>query len=1352
MRSRINRIFGFCSGNLLGEIIARQCHTNGKNTIINPINYSVIAHWLVIPRLTRNPPDKSSLTISGLRVKPAMTEYYYINLYMKKYSIILITLLFFSFSSLKAADYTQGEWKISVDLTGKVNIYHSDVLLISNSQCSFKIGSVSYSQDQLSDIAISEHSNADTFGSGKRIEITSKTSDNHTVTHNYYLYDGYILTDFTVEGDAFETNYMAPVKTSTAVAFLPATNNRTLRVPFDNDKFVPYLSNSFDKEKERTTKSYEVSAIYNINSNEGLVVGSIEHILWKTGVETISAPGNSLNSLEVYGGVTVSTGKNNELIDKVPHGAVKGTSVKSPKIFIGYFKDWRVGMETYADVNTLFRPKLPWNDAKPFLWNSWGAIQSNLSYLKTRQVSDWVANNLQSNNFQNADGKIYINLDSYWDNLSGETKYVPAYCDNNQQVAGIYWAPFADWGKDGDRNVEGSGYQYKDLYLYADGKTQDIDGAWALDPTHPGTKKRIDYFLKRFKNEGYKYIKLDFMGHGAVEADSHYNPEVYTGIQAYNEGMQYILDVLDNSMFINLSIAPLFPSNYSHSRRIACDAYSSLSDARYTLNSLTYGWWLDHAYSYNDADHVVLFGVSDGANKIRVTSSVITGIFTIGDDFSAEGKEDAKKRALKFLTNKDINKIAHQTKAFRPVKSSTSANEAATMFYSVVGDTTYVAVFNYGFLSANNVINFADLGLTVGTTYTVRELWSGDQTTQSDSWTESVAGSNVKVFKIFTGEEKEDEGDPNANQPTNWTAVDKPLSIGNLPTPEAGIMIWGDYNNDGQLDAFIVAGKSDADAVVGLYKNEGDSTFTSINLGADFSPLSRASAVFIDYDNDGNLDLLVLGEKDGDKSCTLYRNTGLPDYTFAKVDDTPFPPVSLENNNHNPRVVHAFDYNNDGWMDLIITGHSGSTSWNEQNRIVALFKNNRGVFEYQETPVAGSGFRAVNGGSVNIGDANNDGYPDILISGYLDGTGGVTDLYLNNKRGGFTRASQPTFTGHQEGETFFVDVNNDGWLDIVEIGRDLSNNWNGFSNLYINNKNGSFARKLNPFPGGQAVVSVGDVNNDGFTDIFAMGYQTGAKFIYNKGNGVFKSVDFPHAVRGGFNNLVDFNGDNTLDFGLFGWSDNDNALFHGFYVNDKGDDIAVNQAPDAPTGLEVVWENNKYKLSWNPATDDHTPQSALRYNISIDYKDGTSYTYVPADTITGKVKVNGLQAFITTTSIELNLPEGDYDFKVQAIDQANVGSLFASVITEEIPETPTGINNRPAVGDVMVYALGKSVTIVNNASVSVEYSLISVSGQKLQGGTCNAGSVVSSSVLMPGVYLVKLRQDNAVETVKVIVY
>lgn len=685
------------------------------------------------------------------------------------------------------------KWEINVNSkNGKADIFYNSLPLILQSQISFKDSEKQYFSENLVMDTIVVSGLNDLFGNGKLVQVIALTANQDIkVTRNIYLYENkeFILTDFNVESvRELSSNYMASIYSNATSDFLPTGENQTLTVPFDNDKWVRYQSMDFGV----PLSSYEVSAFFNTITREGLIIGSVEHNVWKSGIRATTLAGNELLRLEAFGGVT-----SYETRDVLPHGSMKGTKIKSPKMMLGYFSDWRRGMETFADINEQIAPKLPWSKGKVFGWNSWGAIQTNLSYTNASEVSIFFADHLQNNNFSN-DSTVYIGLDSYWDNItySNLVKFVKE-CKTRGQNAGIYWTPFVDWSKDPNRLVEGSnGVYYRDIYLYAKGKPQEIAGAWAIDPTHPATKKRADLYLNRFLTQGFTFLKLDFMTHGSLESDSHYDPTVHTGIQAYNQGLKYIADYLGGKMFINFSISPLFPGQYAHGRRIACDAYADISNTEYTLNSLTYGWWLDHVYTYNDADNVVFNGVTLGENRARATSSVITGIFITGDDLSNSGYSTAKTRATTYLTNAEVNRVARLSKAFYPVEAA-NGSKASEMFMQKVADTLYIAVFNYSSTNATKTIQMDRVGLKSGTSYIVHELWGNTKSIKTDSWIESVPKRDVRFLKIYestTTSVKEN------SVKDNLIIYPNPchdfLHFGNKPSGKSTVKI---YNSTGQM-------------------------------------------------------------------------------------------------------------------------------------------------------------------------------------------------------------------------------------------------------------------------------------------------------------------------------------------------------------------------------------------------------------------------------------------------------------------------------------------------------------------------------------------------------------------------
>lgn len=683
-----------------------------------------------------------------------------------------------------------GKWRIDISTeSGKADLWYQGKLILAQNQASFKVKQQLFRLEGMKGHEVTATAWSDSIGVGTMLEVRAKTEDNLVMLRQYYiLYSDkdFIQTWFSLESkQTISSGYMAPVLSIVPVNILPGGRNKSLWVPFDNDKWVRYKALGFGMPLD----GYEVGAFINEESRNGLVVGSIEHDVWKTGVRASTKAPGVLEKLEVFGGTT-----SYETRDVLPHGKLTGKLIKSPTIFLGFFDDWRRGMECYADIVELFAPKLPWPGGKPFCWNSWGAIQTNLSYKNATEVALYFADKLQPNGFFN-DSTVYIGLDSYWDNIAYSDLFrFVRECKTRRQNAGIYWTPFVDWAKNPNRVVEGTtNTYYKDIYLYANGKPQEIAGAYAVDPTHPATKSRINLYLNRFLTQGFTYIKLDFMTHGALESDAHYDSTVHTGIQAYNQGLQYIVDYLDGRMFVNFSISPLFPSQYGHGRRIACDAYASIGDTEYTLNSLTYGWWLDRVYTCNDADNIVLNGVSTGENRARVTSSVITGLVCAGDNFSESGYSSAKLRAETFLTNPEVNRVARLTKAFYPVEAA-SDNAAADMFMQQYADTLYLAVFNYTTVSGNKTIDFNRLGLSVGANYIFHELWSGSKEEHSSSWSVSTPRRDVKFFKIYEG---------------SLTAAQTPkmIEFSVYPNPfENELVINADFTDDREISVYDARG------------------------------------------------------------------------------------------------------------------------------------------------------------------------------------------------------------------------------------------------------------------------------------------------------------------------------------------------------------------------------------------------------------------------------------------------------------------------------------------------------------------------------------------------------------------
>ena len=142
------------------------------------------------------------------------------------------------------------------------------------------------------------------------------------------------------------------------------------------------------------------------------------------------------------------------------------------------------------------------------------------------------------------------------------------------------------------------------------------------------------------------------------------------------------------------------------------------------------------------------------------------------------------------------------------------------------------------------------------------------------------------------------------------------ITEANLPGVYLRSAAWGDYDNDGLLD-IIITGNSTSGRISKLYRNNGDGSFSE-NTNAIFPGVNYSSVAWGDYDNDGFLDLLITGSGNSGYISKLYRNNG--DETFTENTNIVLPGVSSSS-------VTWGDYDNDGKLDFIICGFLSDNSY-----------------------------------------------------------------------------------------------------------------------------------------------------------------------------------------------------------------------------------------------------------------------------------------------------------------------------------------------------------------------------------------------------------------------------------------
>ncbi|MTI41773.1 FG-GAP-like repeat-containing protein [Fulvivirga lutimaris] len=301
---------------------------------------------------------------------------------------------------------------------------------------------------------------------------------------------------------------------------------------------------------------------------------------------------------------------------------------------------------------------------------------------------------------------------------------------------------------------------------------------------------------------------------------------------------------------------------------------------------------------------------------------------------------------------------------------------------------------------------------------------------------------------------------------------------------------FGDYNNDGFIDYFSpnlliepsVTFPTDTLVYASIQKNNGDGTFSPIYLNDD---VALKSGTWLDVDNDGDLDLLVLTYEGN----YLYINEG--NDSFRKDTNT-FPiggswtPVAL-------------DINNDGAIDVFILDGVAQDLFKIR---MPYLNNGDGIFVLDETIVASDTSKYNRG--ISFADIDNDGDYDAYLASQPSVSQSESRFYINDGTGNFTVLPSIDVLGEivKGGRgSAFGDYDNDGLVDLL-IGKQASGGaeWA----LYKNNGDHTFTKQVNSSFGegsGFGGVSMVDYDNDGFLDILTATWGLDYNGLYhNKGN------------------------------------------------------------------------------------------------------------------------------------------------------------------------------------------------------------------------------------------------------------
>lgn len=403
-----------------------------------------------------------------------------------------------------------------------------------------------------------------------------------------------------------------------------------------------------------------------------------------------------------------------------------------------------------------------------------------------------------------------------------------------------------------------------------------------------------------------------------------------------------------------------------------------------------------------------------------------------------------------------------------------------------------------------------------------------------------------------------------------------------IPGMNYGRIKWADYNNDNYPD-FLLSG---FDAISGsysvnIYTNNGDNTFSNSNI--DLTQSWLGDTEWADYNNDGFIDLVVSvtgGYSGVERQTTIYKN----------IDGNTFTPLNINLPGVSHSILEWNDFNLDGLVDLLIVG--ATTTPGEGDSAHYVFVNNGDdTFTQTDSVLTASYY-----GDGDSGDINNDGRPDIVISGYDENNTPKTTVFLNqtitpsvfepitseiddyffsssdwadidndgdkdlvisgaldtdanefadtskvdfyeNNNGVMSLISQPNVQGLHLGAVKFLDIDYDGDMDLVVSGQNYDDITSFFLTVYENNS-GVFTVKQELEGVIYSSIDFGDYDNDGDLDLLITGVGSNGRgtTIYNNTNGTFSDAiaNLP-GVQGGNAVFGDIDKDEDLDIIINGY-------------------------------------------------------------------------------------------------------------------------------------------------------------------------------------------------------------------------
>ena len=571
----------------------------------------------------------------------------------------------------------------------------------------------------------------------------------------------------------------------------------------------------------------------------------------------------------------------------------------------------------------------------------------------------------------------------------------------------------------------------------------------------------------------------------------------------------------------------------------------------------------------------------------------------------------------------------------------------------------------------------------------------------------------------------------------------------------SGAAAWGDYDSDGDLD-LLVTGSASAGAgfTSKIYRND-NGTFVDIGTTA-LTAVNNSAVAWGDYDVDNDLDIVLTGTQFNSpgRISKVYRN-----------DNGVFVPHTFSLANIDNGAVAWGDYNNDGYLDILLSGQSATGPFSNVYR---------GIQSANRTWAAqGFTLPQLNNSSAAWGDHDIDGWADLLLAGTDANGAGVLKIFKNIQNPGGSRGFQETTTtGLTVAPTtscVWGNFDTDSDLDVAYVGVTNPN-----TSVYKRLASGNYQLiddlDLQDLKDGTA--SWADYDNDGDLDLLVTGVDGASNYYsrlysHNAGTQQFTEVYNFEAVRYSSTTWGDYDNDGDLDLYLTGLNGS-GAVIGRLYRNNS---TINNTPPTTPINLSVSYPNGGVKLEWDKSTDDQNLQSVLTYNVMVGrtsgafdiispmsrLSDGQRLIPAPGNAGTTSPSTNTVGSYILNSGA-LGLAPGPYYWKVQAVDNVFKGSAFSAngnfsiakaqtdpnvdsltLAQQAIPQTfalsqgyPNPFNpttrlnlNLPEDGFVkaIVYdIMGQEVARLQEATMKAGYKYLNWDGKNNTGTTASSGT------------------------------